>query len=122
MKAEKQKEKLRQAFLAKAAAVFEAALDRGAGTELTLSQMEATVEALKFELTSLLVESMIEIQGEGIRGPGPKCAGCGGEMYSKGKKRRQVLTSQGEIELERSYHYCDGCRSGIFPPGPTVGD
>ncbi len=121
MKAEEQKEKLRQAFLTKAAVVFEAALDRGAETGLTLSQMEETVEALKFELTSLLVESMIEMQGEGIRGPGPKCAGCGGEMYSKGKKRRQVLTSQGEIELERSYHYCDRCRSGIFPPGPTTG-
>ena len=82
--------------------------------------MEETVEALKFELTSLLVENMIEMQGEGIRGPGPKCAGCGGEMYSKGKKRRQVLTSQGKIELERSYHYCDRCRSGIFPPGSTT--
>ena len=120
MKAEDQQERLRQAFLTKAAAVFEAALDRGAAEELTLSEMEETVEALKFELTSLLVESMIEMQGEGIRGPGPKCAGCGGEMYSKGKKRRQVLTSQGKIELERSYHYCDRCRSGIFPPGPTT--
>ena len=121
MKAKEQQEKLRQAFLTKAAAVFEAALDRGEGRELTLSQMEETVEGLKFELTSLLVESMIEVQGAGIRGPGPKCAGCGGEMYSKGKKRRQVLTSQGEIELERSYHYCDRCRSGIFPPGSTTG-
>jgi hypothetical protein len=121
VKAEKQKERLRQAFLTKAAVVFEAALDRGAGRELNLSEMEETVEALKFELTSLLVESMIEMQGKGIRGPGPKCAGCGGEMYSKGKKRRRVLTSQGEIELERNYHYCDRCRSGIFPPGRTTG-
>ena len=120
MKAKEQQEKLRQAFLTKAAAVFEAALDRGEGRELTLSQMEETVEGLKFELTSLLVESMIEVQGAGIRGPGPQCAGCGGEMYSKGKKRRQVLTSQGEIELERNYHYCDRCRRGIFPPGPTT--
>ena len=122
MKAEKQKEKLCQAFLAKAATVFETALDRGTGTELTLSQMEETVEELKFELTSLLVESMIEVQGEASKGPGPMCADCGGEMYSKGQKRRRVLTSQGEIELERSYHYCDRCRGGTFPPGPTIGD
>lgn len=121
MKAEEQKERLRQAFLTKAAAVFEAALAGGRGPELSLSQMEETVEALKFELTSLLVESMIEMQGEGLKGPGPKCAGCGGEMYSKGKKRRRVLTSQGEIELERSYHYCEQCRRGIFPPGPATG-
>jgi hypothetical protein len=121
MKREEQKERLRAAFLTKAAAVFEAALDRGAEAELTLSQMEETVEALKFELTSILVESMIKMQGTGLRGPGPQCAGCGGEMYSKGKKRRHVLTSQGEIELERSYHYCQQCRSGIFPPGSTTG-
>ena len=91
MKAEEQKEKLRHA-----------------------------VAELKFELTSLLVESMIEVQEEETKGPGPVCAGRGGEMYSKGKKRRQVLTSQGEIELERSYHYCDRCRSGIFSPGSTT--
>lgn len=121
MKTTEQQEKLRAGFIAKAEAVFEATLGRGVGVELTLREMEETVEAFKFELTSCLVESMIAVQQETGQGPGPKCEGCGGEMYSKGKKRRRVLTSQGEIELERNYHYCDRCRCGIFPPGRAIG-
>ena len=101
MKTEEQKERLRQAFLTKAAAVFEAALDRGTGTELTLSQMEETVEGLKFELTSLLVESMIEVQGAGIRGPGPKCAGCGRERIGDGMRNLSAPFQRCEAPIVR---------------------
>jgi hypothetical protein len=115
------KEELRQRYMAKAEAIFEAAWARGEEEGLSLSQIEETVNELKFELTGLLVESMVEIQARRQKGPGPKCASCGGEMYSKGKKRRRVVTSQGEIEVERTYQYCDACRSGLFPPGQATG-
>jgi hypothetical protein len=110
-------DQLRQRFLAKAEVVFEEAIGCGEGAKLTLVQMEETVAGLKFELTSLLLASMIEMQAEQHRGPGPVCAHCGGEMYSKGIKRRWVVTSQGEIELGRTYNYCDQCKCGLFPPG-----
>jgi YgiT-type zinc finger domain-containing protein len=115
------KEELRQRYLAKAEAIFEAAWARGEREGLTLSQIEETVGELKFELTGLLVESMVEVQAGRQMGPGPKCPSCGREMYSKGKKRRRVVTSQGEIEVERGYHYCDECGRGLFPPGQANG-
>lgn len=121
MSKDRSKEELRQRYLAKAEAVFEAAWARGEKEGLTLSQIEETVGGLKFELTGLLVESMVEVQARRQMGPGPKCPSCGGEMYSKGKKRRRVVTSQGEIEVERGYHYCDECRRGLFPPRQAVG-
>jgi tRNA(Ile2) C34 agmatinyltransferase TiaS len=121
MSNDKRKEELRQVYLAKAGAIFEAAWVRGERESLSLGQIEETVGELKVELSSLLVESMLAVQAERQQGPGPQCEGCGREMYSKGKKRRRVVTSQGEIEVERRYHYCDTCQRGLFPPGQTIG-
>jgi len=121
MSKEKCKEELRQRYMAKAEAIFEAAWARGEKEALTLSQIEETVGKLKFELTSLLVESMVEVQARQQIGPGPRCERCAGEMYSKGKRRRRVVTSQGKIRVKRPYHYCEVCGRGFFPPGPTTG-
>lgn len=115
------KENLRQQFMAKAESIFETALEQGVKEKLTLSQMEELVGQLKFELTSLLVESLIEVQAKHMAGPGPDCCQCGREMRSKGEKPRQLMTSQGEIEFKRPYYHCDRCRQGLFPPGPTIG-
>lgn len=115
------KERLRGQFMAKAEQIFEQVLAGGSETELKLSQIEAVVGELKFELTSLLVESMVEVQAKRRSGPGPACRGCGQEMHYKGVKRREVVTTQGEIELSRAYYYCERCHRGFFPPGPTIG-
>lgn len=114
------KESLRQEFMVKAESIFERALEQGDKEKLTLSQMEELVGQLKFELTSCLVESLIEVQARQMAGPGPSCKQCGREMRHKGEKQRQVVTSQGKIEVERPYYYCDRCRQGFFPPGPTI--
>jgi hypothetical protein len=115
------KERLRGQFMAKAEQIFEQALAQGSETELNLSQIEGVVGELKFELTSLLVESLIEVAAKGQEGPGPACPGCGQEMHYKGVKRRRVMTTQGEIGLSRRYYYCERCQRGLFPPGPTIG-
>lgn len=118
-----EKERLRQRFMAKAEEVFEKAMASGVeADEVSLSAIEETVEGLKFELTGTLVESVVEVRNKGARGPGPRCERCGRELRYKGKKRREVVTSQGKIELERAYYYCDKCRVGIFPPGPAIED
>ncbi len=120
---EEEKERLRQRFMEKAEEVFEKAIASGMeADELGLNEIEETVEGLKFELTGTLVESVVEVRNKRERGPGPRCERCGGEMGYKGKKRREVVTSQGRIELERAYYYCDKCRVGIFPPGPALED
>jgi len=114
-------ERLRGQFMAKAEQIFEQALAQGSEVELNLSQIEAAVGELKFELTSLLVESMVEVQAKRQSGPGPACPGCRQEMHYKGVKRRRVVTTQGEIDLSRPYYYCERCHRGLFPPGPTIG-
>lgn len=121
---ERQKGELRQRYVAKAEEVFDIAMEQGVVREdITLSQIEEIVNELKFELTGMLVESVIEVQARRQTGPGPICAGCGLEMRYKGEKERPgIITSQGAIKLERSYYYCRKCKSGLFPPGQTTGD
>jgi hypothetical protein len=110
--------------VAKAEEVFDIAMEQGIGREdITLSQIEEIVNELKFELTGMLIESVIEVQASRKPGPGPTCEGCGREMRYKGEKKRSgIITSQGEIKVERSYYYCQKCKSGLFPPGQTIGD
>jgi hypothetical protein len=115
------KERLRGQFMAKAEQIFEQAMAQGSEAELNLSQIEEVVGELKFELTSLLVESLVEVVAKRQHGPGPACPGCGQELHYKGVKRRELVTTQGEIELSRGYYYCEGCHQGFFPPGPTIG-
>lgn len=116
-------EKLKQEFMNQAELVFERVMaDNGKGAGLTLSQIEETVGELRFELTGRLVESKLKLEVHKQQGPAAKCAGCGREMRDKGLKKRRILTSQGEIELERSYNHCPHCRQGFFPPGPPTAD
>jgi hypothetical protein len=124
MVSESQKDALRRQFVSKAEAVFERAIERGLAKEdIRLSEIEEIVNELKFELTGELVEDIIQVQASSQPGPGPKCKSCGGEMRYKGhKKRPAIQTSQGEIELERAYYYCEKCKRGFFPPGQPVGD
>ena len=121
---ESEKGEIRQRFVAKAEEVFDIAMAQGVGREeISLSQIEEIVNELKFELTGLLVESVVEVQARRQPGPGPICAGCEREMRYKGEKTRPgILTSQGVIKLERSYYYCEKCKSGLFPPGQATGD
>ena len=124
MVTDKQKDELRRGFIGQAEAVFNLAMERGLATEdIRLSQIEEIVNELKFELTGRLVEGIIEVQASQQAGPGPICEGCGQEMRYKGEKKRPgIKTSQGEIKLERSYYYCEKCKSGLFPPGQAIGD
>lgn len=115
-------EKLKREFIEQAQSVFERVMSAGKGAGLTLNEIEEQVERLRFELTSKLVESRLKLAVREGQGPAGKCGGCGREMRDKGKKRRRIITSQGEIEIERTYTHCPHCGQGLFPLGPTIAD
>ena len=110
-------EQLKQEFMDQAEAVFDRVMvEPESGAGLSLSQIEAQVGELRFELTSKLVESKLKLAVKKQQGPAAPCPSCQREMRAKGVKKRRLLTSQGEIELERSYNHCPHCRQGFFPP------
>ena len=83
--------------------------------KLTLGEIEQLVEkagrAITQELTAALVEE------EAKRVEVPSCPGCGGKMRYKGKKKRDVVSKTGELQVNRDYYYCEACQTGLFPPG-----
>jgi len=110
-------EKLKQEFIEQAQAIFDRVMaEDESGEALSLSQIEQKVGELRFELTSQLVESKLKLEVKKQQGPAAQCESCGREMRDKGLKKRTIITSQGEIEIERPYNYCAQCRQGLFPP------
>lgn len=118
----KYREKLKQEFMEQAQSVFERVMAGEGGEELTLSEIEEKVGELRFELTGKLVESKLKLLVKKQQGLARKCVECGREMRDKGPKKRRIITSQGEIEIERSYNHCAHCGQGLFPPGRTIED
>ena len=82
---------------------------------LTLGAIEQLAEragrAITQELTAALVEE------EARRVEAPACPKCGGKMRYKGKKKRDVVSKTGELQVNRDYYYCETCQTGFFPPG-----
>ena len=48
----------------------------------------------------------------------PHCPECEGPLQNKGKKRREIVHREGQVQVERNYYYCPTCKRGFFPPGP----
>ena len=52
----------------------------------------------------------------------PVCATCGIGLQRSGRRRRAVLSRQGQaIQVDRDYYVCPQCGDGLFPPGYAVG-
>ena len=79
-------------------------------------------EQLGVERKRLMGELLGEVATQAEVIPGvSECPECGEGVQNKGKKKRQVLHREGEVQLERDYYYCPACRQGFFPSGPESG-
>jgi YgiT-type zinc finger domain-containing protein len=45
------------------------------------------------------------------------CPECGGKLENKGVRKKRVVHSEGEAELERPYYHCPSCGRGFFSLG-----
>lgn len=83
---------------------------------LSLSEIEDIALAVRAKVGQEVAQALVQEQAT-VSVPGPKCTMCGREMHYKGLKKRQIVSRSGEVEWERPYYYCEGCRRGFFPPG-----
>jgi len=83
-------------------------------SELTMSDMEALIGKMGHEMMQDTMQAVA--QTEQVEATEVMCEACGCRMQKRGKRKKQVVTRRGEIELERPYYVCPECGQGIFPP------
>jgi DNA-directed RNA polymerase subunit RPC12/RpoP len=112
------KEEKRARLLAKAAQEIDEYLEwEEKNPQPDLTEIEDIALKLRKEFGQEIAQVAIESQASRIPAPGPKCAKCGKEMRYKGKKRTQVGSRTGNLDVERGYYYCPKCKERLFPPG-----
>ena len=82
---------------------------------LTLAEIEQLAEKAGRAITQELTASLVEEEAKRVEAP--SCPECGGKMRYKGKKKRDVVSKTGELQVNRDYYYCEACQTGFFPPG-----
>jgi hypothetical protein len=83
---------------------------------ITFSDMEKATGEMGQTITQQTLQRLVESQ----RQPLPDavaCPTCGERMYRRGKRKRRVVTTRGEVAIERQYYVCPNCGAGRFPPG-----
>lgn len=84
--------------------------------EITLSDMEISVGEFGDELVQAVMQELVS-DASASETRRLTCPTCDQGLRYKGRKTKRMLTARGAIEIERDYYYCEGCRSGHFPPG-----
>ena len=90
---------------------------RAAHPEASFDEIGAQVTVERTQLMAQLLGELAAQPEEVTATDGRRCSECGAVLTPKGKRERGVSHREGEVRLVREYHYCDDCRSGLFPPG-----
>ena len=111
-----EREELKKTLLAKYEKFLDKMLeDLPSVGEASLSDLERATGDLGAKLVQNTLQSLVSKEVEAEE-KAVLCPECGGKSHKRGKKSKQVISSQGEIELERQYYVCANCKRGFFSP------
>lgn len=120
MKTTKSETRRQEEFVAKAEAMYERLRAwRAAHPEASFDEIGDEVTRERQQLMAGLLGELAAQPEEGWVAA-EVCSSCGRELTPKGKRKREVGHLEGEIQVEREYHYCDARQRGLFPPGRQV--
>ena len=83
---------------------------------LHIGEIEDIALKARAEMGQIVTQELVKEQTS-PQVPGPQCPECQREMHYKGRKKKQLQTRSGLVEVERAYYYCSPCKQGYFPPG-----
>ena len=108
------------AFLQAAEAMYEEMQTWcAAHPKASFDEIAAQVTPQRRVLMGELMGQLAQQQGDG-RYEEVSCPTCGEPLEASGRRKRRIVHAEGEVEIERAYHHCPACGSGLFPPGPAV--
>lgn len=83
-------------------------------SKLTMGDMEDLIGKMGHEIMRGTMQAVAETEQNEVERV--LCEACGCGLHKRGKRKKQIVTRRGEIELERQYYVCPQCGEGIFPP------
>lgn len=112
-----EREELEQQLLEQAQQAIRKLLDEWpAASEITLSDREKATgvmgQVIMQQSLQLLVKTKQQPTAHEVR-----CDPCNARMSRRGKRKKQIVTVRGEVEVERPYYVCPKCGATRFPPG-----
>lgn len=111
------KSELKARLLAKAeVAIDELLAHQPAPETASLAEIEQVVLKAGHQIEQSLTRALLVESGTVVASRWPTCRRCGRRLQAKGKRKRQVVTQTGEVELRRDYYHCRVCHTGVFPP------
>ena len=79
--------------------------------EKTIDEIEAAAVAVGKQMKQATLKGMVRARPS--ESALEKCPDCGGRLHAKGKRSKWIQTQAGEVQVERDYYYCAGCRTGF---------
>jgi uncharacterized protein with PIN domain len=79
----------------------------------SLDDIEKAALGLGKQMKEAALRGMVEarVEDEEMR----ECPQCGGRLQAKGQRHKWVQTQAGEVQVKRTYYYCEACGTGFFP-------
>jgi hypothetical protein len=92
----------------------------------TFAEIEEQAMAVGRAVTQAMMKwAVAEEEDKSQRGqalPEPTCEVCKKRMRHGGRKKRELESKAGRIEIEREYYHCVTCSAGFFPLGSAIRD
>lgn len=90
------------------------------GRTATIEEMEVACRAGMRNITSRLMEALLERSTKGYQGTSIFCS-CGKRAKFIAYREKTVQTLQGEITFSRAYYHCRFCGEGLCPVDEALG-
>ena len=92
----------------------------------TFGEIEEQAMAVGRAVTQAMMKwAVAEEEAKAQRGtasPESTCKVCEKRMRYGGRKKREIESKVGQMEIERGYYHCVTCGAGFFPPGWAIRD
>lgn len=85
-------------------------------SEITLSDMEIATGGMGQTIMQQTLQALVEAKQQPLADE-VRCQVCHKRLSRRGKRKKRLVTTRGEIEIERQYYVCPSCGVSYFPPG-----
>jgi hypothetical protein len=113
----------REAFLAKAAQIYDQLEEwYEQHPQASFGEIEAEARRQRRDLMGFTLSELVNGGANGYQLEEVACKECGKPLKFEGYRSKTIVGLEGDSSLQRAYYRCPSCgEAGLFPPGSTFG-